>query len=160
GEIVRKLGEKLEVNKSKFVELLQEEQGKDFELANGEVDMAIDFFKYMSEWARRIEGDIIPSDRPNENILLYKKPIGVIGGIVPWNFPVFILARKVATALVTGCTIVLKPSQKTPNTAAEFTKLVDEMEELPAGVYNFITGKGSTLGNALASHPDVDMISM
>ncbi|NAP01259.1 aldehyde dehydrogenase, partial [Halomonas sp. MG34] len=102
----------------------------------------------------------IPSDRPNENILLYKKPIGVIGGIVPWNFPVFILARKVATALVTGCTIVLKPSQKTPNTAAEFTKLVDEMEELPAGVYNLITGKGSTLGNALASHPDVDMISM
>ncbi|WP_042222412.1 aldehyde dehydrogenase [Oceanobacillus manasiensis] len=160
GEIVRKLGEKLEKNKSRFVDLLQEEQGKDFDLANGELDMAIDFFKYMSEWARRIEGDIIPSDRPNENILLYKKPIGVVGGIVPWNFPVFILARKVATALVTGCTIVLKPSQKTPNTAVEFTKLIHETEEIPAGVYNLITGKGSTLGNALASHPDVDMVSM
>ncbi|MFD2629191.1 aldehyde dehydrogenase [Oceanobacillus kapialis] len=160
GEIVRKLGEKIEENKSKFVDLLQEEQGKDYDLANGEIDMAIDYFKYMSGWARRIEGDIIPSDRPNENIFLYKKPIGVIGGIVPWNFPMFILARKVATALVTGCTIVLKPSQKTPNTAVEFTKLIDEMEDIPAGVYNLITGKGSTLGNALASHPDVAMVSM
>ncbi|GAB3068690.1 aldehyde dehydrogenase [Virgibacillus ainsalahensis] len=160
GKIVRKLGEKLEENRETFVDLLQEEQGKDFELANGEVDLAIDYFQYMSEWARRMEGEIIPSDRPNENILLYKKPIGVIGGIVPWNFPVFILARKVATALVTGCTIVLKPSQKTPNTAAEFTKLVDGLEAIPDGVYNFITGTGGKLGNAIASHPDVDMISM
>ncbi|MBY8910976.1 aldehyde dehydrogenase family protein, partial [Salinicoccus roseus] len=84
----------------------QEEQGKDYELASGEVDLAIDYFEYMSEWARRIEGDIVPSDRSNENILVYKKPIGVVAGIIPWNFPVFILARKVATALMTGCTVV------------------------------------------------------
>ncbi|WP_100010385.1 aldehyde dehydrogenase [Lentibacillus sediminis] len=160
GKVVRKLGEKIEANREKFIDLLQEEQGKDYELATGEIDLAIDYFQYMSEWARRMEGEIVPSDRPNENIMMFKKPIGVIGGIVPWNFPVFILARKVATALVTGCTIVLKPSQKTPNTAAEFTKLVDDMEEIPNGVYNFITGTGGKLGNALASHPDVDMISM
>ncbi|WP_412783730.1 aldehyde dehydrogenase family protein, partial [Aeromonas sanarellii] len=82
----------------------------------------------------------------------------VVGGIVPWNFPVFILARKVATALIAGCTIVLKPSQQTPNTAAEFTKIVDEMDELPKGVYNYITGKGSTIGNALATHPKVAIV--
>lgn len=160
GKVVRKLGEKIEENRDKFIDLLQEEQGKDYDLATGEIDLAIDYFQYMSEWARRMEGEIVPSDRPNENIMMFKKPIGVIGGIVPWNFPVFILARKVATALVTGCTIVLKPSQKTPNTAAEFTKIVDGMDEIPHGVYNYITGTGGKLGNALASHSDVDMISM
>lgn len=160
GKIVRALGDKIEENKDRFIDLLQEEQGKDYGLASGEVDLAIDYFRYMSEWARRIEGEILPSDRENENIFIYKKPIGVVGGIVPWNFPVFILARKVATALVTGCTIVLKPSQQTPNTAVEFTKLIDEMDEVPKGVYNLITGTGSEIGNALASHENVDMITM
>ncbi|WP_173918052.1 aldehyde dehydrogenase [Halobacillus sp. Marseille-Q1614] len=160
GKIVRELGDQMEENRATFIELLQQEQGKDYELASGEVDLAIDFFRYMSEWARRIEGDVVPSDRPNEHIYIHKKPIGVVAGIVPWNFPVFILARKVATALVTGCTIVLKPSQQTPNTAMEFTKLIDKMDELPKGVYNVVTGTGSEIGNALASHKNVAMISM
>ncbi|ARI75495.1 aldehyde dehydrogenase [Halobacillus mangrovi] len=160
GKIVRQLGDRIEENRATFIDLLQEEQGKDYELASGEVDLAIDYFRYMSEWARRIEGEIVPSDRANENIFIYKKPIGVVGGIVPWNFPVFILARKVATALVTGCTIVLKPSQQTPNTAMEFTKIIHSMEEIPKGVYNVVTGTGSEIGNALASHKNVHMISM
>lgn len=160
GKIVRKLGDEIAKRRDTFIDLLQEEQGKDFELASGEVDLAIDYFHYMSEWARRIEGEIVPSDRPNENILIYKKPIGVVAGIIPWNFPVFILARKVATALVTGCTIVVKPSQQTPNTTMEFTKIVDSMEEIPAGVYNVVTGTGSEIGNALASHKKVQLITM
>lgn len=160
GKIVRKLGDKIAENRDRFIDLLQEEQGKDYELASGEVDLAIDYFYYMSEWARRIEGEILPSDRPNENIFIYKKPIGVVAGIIPWNFPVFILARKVATALVTGCTIVIKPSQQTPNTAMEFTKLIDGMDEIPAGVYNVVTGTGSEIGNALASHKKVQLITM
>ncbi|MGP4077822.1 aldehyde dehydrogenase [Halobacillus sp. K22] len=160
GKIVRKLGDQIEENREKFIDLLQEEQGKDYELASGEIDLAIDYFRYMSEWARRMEGDVVPSDRPNENIFIYKKPIGVVAGIVPWNFPMFILARKVATALVTGCTIVLKPSQQTPNTAVEFTKIIDGMEEIPKGVYNLVTGTGSEIGNTLASHKNVHMISM
>lgn len=160
GKIVRRLGDRIADRREKFIDLLQEEQGKDYDLASGEVDLAIDYFHYMSEWARRIEGDIVPSDRSNENILMYKKPIGVVAGINPWNFPVFILARKVATALVTGSTIVLKPSQHTPNTAMEFTKIVDEMDDIPAGVYNVVTGAGSEIGNALAKHKNVDMITM
>ena len=160
GKIVRALGDKIEENRDTFIDLLQEEQGKDYELASGEIDLAIDYFRYMSEWARRIEGEVVPSDRANENIFVYKKPIGVVGGIVPWNFPMFILARKVATSLVTGCTIVLKPSQQTPNTAIEFTKLIDSMDEIPDGVYNLVTGTGSEIGNALASHENVHMISM
>jgi lactaldehyde dehydrogenase / glycolaldehyde dehydrogenase len=159
-KIVRQLGDELEKRKDTFVSLLQEEQGKNYELATGEVDMAIDFFRYTSEWARRIEGEIVPSDRPNENILIYKKPIGVVAGIVPWNFPVFILARKVAQALTAGCTLVLKPSQQTPNTAYAFTKMVDELGIVPNGVYQYVTGTGSSLGNQLASHNKVDMISI
>lgn len=160
GIIVRRLGDEIAKKRDIFIDLLQEEQGKDYELASGEVDLAIDYFHYMSEWARRIEGEILPSDRPNENIFIYKKPIGVVAGIIPWNFPVFILARKVATALVTGCTIVIKPSQQTPNTAMEFTKIIDAMNEIPAGVYNVVTGTGSEIGNALASHKKVQLITM
>ncbi|ANU15014.1 Aldehyde dehydrogenase A [Planococcus halocryophilus Or1] len=160
GKIVRKLGDKIAEKRDTFIDLLQEEQGKSYELASGEIDLAIDYFHYMSEWARRIEGEILPSDRPNENIFVYKKPIGVVAGIIPWNFPVFILARKVATALVTGCTIVIKPSQQTPNTAMEFTKIIHEMSELPAGVYNVVTGTGSEIGNALASHEKVQMVTL
>ncbi|MGX1194426.1 aldehyde dehydrogenase [Metabacillus sp. SLBN-84] len=160
GKIVRALGDRVKDRRDTFIELLMEEQGKPYEQASGEIDTAIDYFYYMSEWARRIEGEIIPSDRANENILMFRKPIGVVAGIVPWNFPVFILARKVATALITGCSIVLKPSQQTPNTAAEFTKIIDEMKDIPTGVYNFITGKGSTIGNVMASHPKVGIITM
>ncbi|WP_062235826.1 aldehyde dehydrogenase [Fictibacillus sp. FJAT-27399] len=161
GKAVRKLGDKIQENRETFVKLLSEEQGKSIEAAGGEVDTAIEYFYYMSEWARRIEGEIVPSDRPNENIFIYRKPIGVVAGIVPWNFPVFILARKVATALITGCSIVLKPSQQTPNTAAEFTKLIDSMKnEIPPGVYNFVTGKGSVIGNAMATHPEVGIVTM
>ncbi|MCD7035082.1 aldehyde dehydrogenase [Metabacillus sp. GX 13764] len=160
GKIVRKLGDAIQNKRDKFISLLQEEQGKPYEQASAEVDLAIDYFHYMSEWSRRIEGEIVPSDRPNENIFIYKRPIGVVAGIVPWNFPVFILARKVATALIAGCSIVLKPSQQTPNTAAEFTKIIAEMDDLPKGVYNFITGKGSTIGNAMASNPKVGIITM
>ncbi|SFE12531.1 lactaldehyde dehydrogenase / glycolaldehyde dehydrogenase [Lentibacillus persicus] len=160
GKVVRKLGDAIQEQRERFIDLLQEEQGKDYGLAEGEVDLAIDYFHYMSEWARRIEGDIVPSDRENENIFIYKKPIGVVAGIVPWNFPVFILARKVATALVTGCTIVLKPSQKTPNTTMAFTEIVDGMDDIPAGVYNVVTGTGSEVGDALTRHEKVEMISM
>ncbi|MBM7702129.1 aldehyde dehydrogenase [Metabacillus iocasae] len=160
GKVVRRIGDELNNRRDTFIELLMEEQGKSYEQASGEVETAVDYFYYMSEWARRIEGEIVPSDRTNENIFIYRRPIGVVAGIVPWNFPVFILARKVATALVTGCTIVLKPSQQTPNTAAEFTKIIDGMKEIPKGVYNFITGKGSTIGHAMASNPKVAMVTM
>ena len=114
---------------------------------------------YMAEFARRFEGEIIPSDRPNENIFLYKMPIGVIAGILPWNFPFFLIARKMAPALVTGNTIVIKPSSETPNNAFEFAKIVAE-SSLPTGVFNLVSGTGSVVGNALASNPKVGMVSL
>lgn len=112
----------------------------------------------MSEWARRLEGEILSSDRPGENIFLFRQPIGVVAGILPWNFPFFLIARKVAPALVTGNTIVIKPSQETPNNAALFAQLVSEAD-LPAGVFNLVHGRGTSAGNALTSHRAVGLIS-
>ena len=154
-----KIADKLEERKDQFVQMLTEENGKTLDASEGELDVAIEYFRCLAGWALRYEGEILESERSNENILVYKKPIGVVSGIVPWNFPMFILARKVAPALVTGCTIVLKPSQYTPNTACEFAKIIDEIE-LPKGVFNLVTGKGSEIGNPMSSHPKVKMVSM
>jgi len=139
--------------------IIAEEQGKVLPLARVEVAFTADYIDYMSEWARRIEGEIIPSDRPYENIFLFRAPIGVIGGILPWNFPFFLIARKAAPALVTGNTIVIKPSEETPNNAAVFAEIVDKVG-LPPGVFNIVYGRGATTGLALTSHPGIGMISM
>jgi lactaldehyde dehydrogenase/glycolaldehyde dehydrogenase len=138
---------------------IAEEQGKVMPLAKVEVLFTADYFDYMAEFARRYEGEIIQSDRANENILLFKMPIGVVGGILPWNFPFFLIARKMAPALVTGNTIVIKPSSETPNNAFEFASIVAE-SSLPNGVFNLVSGAGSVVGHALAAHPRLGMVSM
>ena len=114
---------------------------------------------FMAEFARRIEGEVVQSDAPNENIFLKKEPIGVAAGILPWNFPFFLIARKMAPALVAGNTIVIKPSSDTPNNAFEFAKLVAK-SHLPHGVFNLISGSGSTVGSGLAGNPKVGIVSM
>ena len=128
-------------------------------LAEVEVSFTADYFDYMAGWARRLEGEVIPSDRPGEMIFLTYDPIGVVGGILPWNFPFFLIARKMAPALLTGNTIVIKPSMETPINAFEFCKIVDEVG-LPAGVFNMVGGSGRKIGEALTTHPDVGLISM
>lgn len=142
-----------------FVDLLIEEQGKPVPSAQGEVTFAIDYFEFMGEYARRIDGEIIPSDRPNEKIFLFKEPIGVVAGIMPWNFPVLSIARKVAPPLITGNTVVIKPSSDTPLTANLFAELVAQ-SSLPKGVFNLVLGRGSVVGNALAGHPLVGATSV
>lgn len=97
-------------NKEVFAEVISTEVGKVKEQALGEVEATAEYFKYYAGWARKYEGEIIPSDRPNENILIFKKPLGVVAGILPWNYPFFLIARKVAPALLTGNTAVIKPS--------------------------------------------------
>ncbi|WP_019554843.1 aldehyde dehydrogenase [Propionispira raffinosivorans] len=138
--------------------VIADEQGKILSLARVEANFTADYMDYMAEFARRYEGEIIQSDRPNENIFLFKEPIGVVAGILPWNFPFFLIARKLAPALVTGNTIVMKPSRETPNNAFEFAAIVAK-SSLPKGVFNLISGTGSVVGNALAGHPKVGMVS-
>lgn len=113
----------------------------------------------MAGWAHRYEGKIIPSDCPHENIFVFKKPIGVTTGILPWNFPFFLIARKAAPALWTGNTIVVKPSQLTPENAYVFAQIVDEVG-LPKGVFNLVNGRGSVIGHELAANPEVGMLSL
>ncbi|HVJ08367.1 MAG TPA: aldehyde dehydrogenase [Acidisarcina sp.] len=156
---LREIATLIRANSESLARTITEEQGKVLSLAQVEVDFAADYVDYMAEFARRYEGEIIQSDRPGENILLYKQPIGVIAGILPWNFPFFLIVRKVAPALVTGNTIVVKPSSETPNNAFEFAKLIAQ-SSLPKGVFNLVSGSGSVIGKALASHPKVGMVSM
>ena len=135
------------------------EGGKTQALAQTEVLFTADYLDYMAEWARRYEGEIVNSDRPNENIFVFKKAIGVTTGILPWNFPFFLIARKAAPALITGNTIVLKPSEITPNNAALFAAIIDDLG-LPPGVINIVYGYGPEVGQELAANPKVGLVSL
>lgn len=154
---LRKIANKLRENVAHLARTITLEQGKISGLAEVEVNFTADYLDYMAEWARRIEGEIITSDRPGENIFLFRKPLGVVAGILPWNFPFFLIARKMAPALITGNTIVIKPSEETPNNCFEFAKLVAEID-LPPGVFNVVSGDGR-VGAALSAHKQVNMIS-
>ena len=158
-EYLREIAGLMRGNREHLARVITAEQGKILSLAQIEVDAATGYMDYMAEYARRYEGEIIQSDRPGENILLFKMPIGVIAGVLPWNFPFFLIVRKMAPALITGNTIVIKPSSETPNNAFEFAKLVAQ-SSLPKGVFNLVSGSGSVVGNALASHPKVGMVSL
>ncbi|WP_341957959.1 aldehyde dehydrogenase [Pseudomonas sp. RC10] len=154
---LRSIAKKLRENVPHLARTITLEQGKTYGLAEVEVNFTADYLDYMAEWARRIEGEIITSDRPGENIFMFRKPLGVVAGILPWNFPFFLIARKMAPALVTGNTIVIKPSEETPNNCFEFARLVAETD-LPPGVFNVVCGDGR-VGAALTANPRVDMIS-
>lgn len=155
---LRKIAAAIRDNVASIARTITQEQGKPLSLAQTEVCFAADYMDYMAEWARRIEGEIITSDRPNETIMLFRKPIGVTAGILPWNFPFFLIARKLAPALVTGNTIVIKSSEETPLNACMFASLL-EQADVPPGVINILSGRGAGAGDALTRHGDVGLIS-
>lgn len=155
---LRAIAQKIRAEAEPLARLIAQEQGKILPLARVEVNFTADYIDYMAEWARRIEGEILTSDRAGESIFLLRKPIGVTAGILPWNFPFFLIARKMAPALITGNTIVIKPSEETPLNAFAFARLVAETD-LPAGVFNLVSGSGANVGAALAAHPEVGLVS-
>ena len=142
-----------------FVEILMREQWKNRKWAEIEVGATISYFEYMASFARHIEWEVIPSDRPNETIILKRKAIGVVAGILPWNFPFFLIARKAWAALIAWCSIVIKPSQLTPENCTEFAKVIHEAG-LPKWVINIVTGKWSVIGNEMAWSPKIDIVSV
>lgn len=156
---LRELAALIRKNADFLADVLMQEQGKVKALASVEIHFSADYMDYMAEWARRYEGEIIQSDRANEHIYLYKSAMGVVSGILPWNFPFFLIVRKMAPALLTGNTIVIKPSSETPNNAFEFAKLVSQ-SSLPKGVFNLISGKGSIVGTELSSNENIAMVSL
>ncbi|MFI8558147.1 aldehyde dehydrogenase [Pseudomonas putida] len=155
---LRQIATKIRANAQRLARIITQEGGKVPALAEVEVNFTADYLDYMAEWARRLEGEVLTSDRVGEHIFLMRKPLGVVAGILPWNFPFFLIARKMAPALVTGNTIVIKPSEETPLNCYEFAKLVAETD-LPAGVFNVVGGQGASVGHGLSSHAGVDLVS-
>lgn len=158
GAYLRKIADGIRARADELTDTIVAEGGKTKDLARIEVMFTADYLDYQAEWARRYEGEVLQSDRPRENIFLFKRPLGVIAGILPWNFPFFLIARKAGPALVTGNTIVIKPSSITPINCHIFCEIVESVG-LPAGVFNVVNG-GAEVGQTLAKHPKVDMVSL
>jgi lactaldehyde dehydrogenase/glycolaldehyde dehydrogenase len=156
---LHKMATVIRENRVFLAETLAKEQAKVIGLAQVEIDVTADYFDYNAGWARRIEGEIIQSDRKKEHIFLHKAPIGVAVGILPWNFPFFVMARKIAPSLVTGNTCIINPSSVAPNTVMEFAQLIEKIG-VPAGVLNFVCGRGSIVGNTLSKSPITGIISL
>jgi lactaldehyde dehydrogenase/glycolaldehyde dehydrogenase len=159
GNYLRDIADAVRENFERLVDTLVKDVGKPRRDAKGEVSGAIDYIEYMAEWDRRIEGDILPGDSPREDIHLKRHPYGVVAAISPWNFPVNVTVRKLAPALVTGNTVIIKPSEVAPLSVLELCDIIDKEVELPAGVINCICG-GGNVGKNVIEHPDVDMITM
>jgi succinate-semialdehyde dehydrogenase/glutarate-semialdehyde dehydrogenase len=138
--------------------LMTAEQGKPLAEARGEVAYGASFVKWFAEEARRVYGDLIPSQLPDRRLLVIKQPIGVVAAITPWNFPSAMLTRKLAPALAAGCTVVAKPASQTPFSALALCVLA-ERAGIPPGVINLVTGKATTVGGVLTAHPVVRKLS-
>ena len=162
GRLIWKLADLLEKHAEEFAQLECLDQGKPLFFARvADIPVSIDQLRYYAGWATKIEGNTIPlSMQPGGKFFAYtlREPIGVVGQIIPWNFPMIMATLKLAPALATGCCVVLKPAEQTPLTALMLGELIQEVG-FPEGVVNIVTGYGETAGAALAAHPKVDKIA-
>lgn len=158
--VLLKLADLIRANQQELSELETLDTGKPiFESSKFDIPQAAECFEYYAGWATKITGDTVPVSKGGEAFAYtLREPIGVCGQIIPWNFPLQMLAWKVAPALAAGNTIVLKPAEQTPLTALRFAELTREAG-LPNGVFNLITGFGVGAGSSLVEHPDVDKIA-
>ena len=154
-----KIAHLIRENREKLASILTSEQGKPLFESRLEVDGSAAHFEYFAEFARRIEGDVLPSDNPKQTIMILKLPIGVVAAITPWNFPSAMVARKLAPALITGNAVVLKPSSNTPLSAIEMVKLVRQAG-VPKGLVNLVTGSGSDVGDELCGSKVTGLVTM
>jgi phenylacetaldehyde dehydrogenase len=164
GRIVWRIGDLILEHTDELAQLESLDNGKPFAVAQAaDVPLAADLFHYMAGWATKIEGNTINISVPympgaNFHSYTLREPIGVVGQIIPWNFPLLMAAWKLGPALAAGCTVVLKPAEQTPLTALRLAELIAEAG-MPDGVVNVVPGFGETAGAALASHMDVDKVA-
>ncbi|MBI2971622.1 MAG: aldehyde dehydrogenase family protein [Candidatus Aenigmarchaeota archaeon] len=158
GEIVLGIAQLLKENKERLARLETVEMGKVLTEARGDVQEAIDIFEYMAGEGRRLFGATTPSELRNKFCMTVRRPVGVVGLITPWNFPIAIPAWKLAPALVCGNSVVWKPSSDTPLCAVELVRIL-EKAGVPKGVVNLVTGPGDPAGTALVRHKKVLGIS-
>ncbi len=159
GEIILRAAAILERRKEELAALMTREMGKIIRETRGDVQVAIDVAKFIAGEGRRAEGETVPSALPNKFCMTIRHPLGIVGIITPWNFPMAIPAWKTFPALLAGNVVILKPASDTPLLALKLAECLHEAG-LPAGAFNVITGPGGSLGDALASHPRVSMISL
>jgi phenylacetaldehyde dehydrogenase len=162
GRLIWKLADLLEKHAEEFAQLESLDNGKPLKIARvADLPLAIDHFRYYAGWATKIEGNTISlglAEQGKFHAYTVREPVGVVGQIIPWNFPLLMAAWKLAPALATGCTIILKPAEQTPLTALRLGELILEAG-FPEGVVNIVPGYGETAGAALSAHPDVDKIA-
>ncbi len=158
-KILYKTKELITKSRHELEDILIRENGKVTIQAAEEVDGVIDQIQYYAEFARKITGDIVEGSIQENKILQYKVPYGVVVALTPWNFPAAMVARKLAPSLLTGNSVVLKPSTDTPMSAEWIVRKFVEAG-IPKGVLNFITGKGSEIGDHIVSHRKVSLITM
>jgi len=163
GRLIWKLGDLIEEHLEELAQLESLDNGKPLSVARvADVPLAADLFRYMAGWVTKIEGNTIPISASSKHVKYFaytrREPVGVVGQIIPWNFPLLMAAWKLGPALATGCTVVLKPAEQTPLSALLLAELIAEAG-FPDGVVNVVPGYGETAGAALASHPDVDKIA-
>src|ERR1700730_3208135 len=160
GRMLWKLADLIERDLEEVAELESIDNGKPYAVARvADLPLAVDMFRYMAGWATKITGSTLSLSLPGEYLsYTMRDPVGVVGQIIPWNFPLLMACWKIAPALAAGCTIVLKAAEQTPMTALRLAELILEAG-FPPGVVNILTGFGETAGAALAAHPDVDKVA-
>ena len=164
GRMIWRLGDLIYEHLEELAQLESLDNGKPITVARAaDVPLAADMFQYMAGWATKMEGNTIPLSVPyapgaNFHAYTLREPVGVVGQIIPWNFPLLMAAWKLAPALATGCTMVLKPAEETPLSALLLGELIQEAG-FPDGVVNIVTGFGEETGAPLAAHPGVDKIA-
>lgn len=158
GEILFRVAERLLRDKETMARTVTREMGKVLAEGKGDVQEAVDMAYYMAAEGRRQFGYVAPSELPDKSAQCVREPVGVVGLITPWNFPIAIPSWKTFPALILGNTVVLKPSPETPVTAALFVKVLEDCG-VPPGVVNLVLGSSPELGEALVRHPNVALIS-
>jgi len=164
GKLIWRIGDLILENADELAELESLDNGKPRTVARvADIPLAADLFQYMAGWATKIEGHTIPISvayAPDARFHAFtlREPVGVVGQIIPWNFPLLMAAWKLGPALATGNCVVIKPAEQTPLSALRLGELIMEAG-IPEGVVNIVTGFGETAGAALAAHPDVDKIA-
>lgn len=158
-KVLRKFAAGIRENAEALAKLLVTEQGKILSLAHGEVEATATFIEYACDMALNIEGDILPSDFPDEKIYIHKVPRGVVVAITAWNFPLALAGRKIGPALITGNSIVVKPTQETPLATLALGEIANEAG-IPPGVLNILNGTGSQVGAYLCESEHTAMITM
>ncbi len=159
GRLLWKLADLLEEHADEFALLESLDNGKPVTVARAaDLPLAVDCLRYFAGWPTKLGGETLPISVPGHVAWTLREPIGVVAQIIPWNFPLLMAAWKLAPALATGCTVVLKPAEQTPLSALRLAELVCEVG-YPDGVVNVVPGYGETAGAALAAHPGVDKVA-